>query len=114
MRKIIAILLICSTFYSFSETDIDIDTPEPYELNEFHPILLDVRRASIIFCGAFPLGYMYSSLIIDPLLEDSTIYDDLDTDEKSNKEIETKLISSLIFAGIIMIIDLIIEKFFRR
>lgn len=110
MRKIILITLIFNAIFIYADEEI---VAEPYLYEEFHPVLHDIRRASIIFCGAFPLGYMYSSVIGDPILEDSDMFIDLDATEKSNKEIEIKLISSLIFAGTVMIIDLIIEKFFR-
>ena len=110
MSRIIFILLLLSTSLIYAEDEF---TPEPYEYEEFSPVLHDIRRASIIFCGAFPLGYMYSSIIGDPILSSSGIYDDLDSSEQSNKEIEVKLISSLIFAGSVTIIDFIIEKFFR-
>lgn len=110
MKKIICIILILTTIGLFAEESV----PEPYGQDEFHPILYDVRRASIIFCGAFPLGYMYSSIIGDQFFLKSDEFAGLDETERSNKEIETKLMSSLIFAGVVMFIDLIIEKFFRR
>ena len=110
MNRIIIILMLLSISTLYGE---ESKTPVPYEYEEFSPVLHDVRRASIIFCGAFPLGYMYSSIIGDPILASSTLYDDLDSTEKSNKEIEVKLISSLIFAGSVTIIDFIIEQFFR-
>lgn len=108
MRKIIAIILLITTTSVYC-TD---NTPVPYEEEEFGPVLLDVRRASVIFCGAFPLGYMYSSIISDYVLPESDQYNDLDEVEKSNEEIKDKLVSSLIFSGIVMLIDFIIEKFF--
>jgi len=110
VKKLIALLLIFSCLNLYSEEAV----AEPYKADEFSPVLHDIRRASIIFCGAFPLGYMYSSIIMDPVFNSSGVYNDLDEIEKNNKEIETKLISSLIFSGLIMFIDFIIEKVFRR
>ncbi len=106
MHKIIFILLMFLTFSLYSEERV----AEPYRKDEFLPVFHDIRRASIIFCGAFPLGYMYASIIEDPIFSQSIAFDDLEENEKNNKQIEIKLISSLIFASIVMIIDLIIEK----
>ena len=110
MKRVIAILLLICSFNLYAEDEL---IPEPYEYEEFSPVLHDIRRASIIFCGAFPLGYMYSSFVGDSLLSNSDLFEGLDYTERNNKEIEVKLVSSLIFAGSVMIIDLIIEKFFR-
>ncbi len=110
MKRVVAIILLITTTSLFCTENV----PVPYESEEFNPILLDVRRASIIFCGAFPLGYMYSSVFGDEILANSDKYSDLDDVEKNNKEIEVKLVSSLIFAGVVMLIDFIIEKFFKR
>lgn len=110
MKRVVAIILLITTTSLFCTEN----TPVPYEREEFNPILLDIRRASIIFCGAFPLGYMYSSTVIDYILPENDKYSNLDDLDKNNKEIEDKLVSSLIFAGMIMIIDFIIEKFFKR
>lgn len=110
MKRVIIIFCLCNTLFIYAEEKV---IAEPYAYEEFSPILHDVRRASIIFCGAFPLGYMYSSIIGDPILAESDMFIDLDATDKSNEEIEIKLISSLIFAGTVMIIDLIIEKFFK-
>ncbi|OQY37700.1 MAG: hypothetical protein B6229_07950 [Spirochaetaceae bacterium 4572_7] len=109
MKKIIAIFLLITTFTLYGLPENQSKEPVPYADNEFPPILYDIRRSSIIFCGAFPLGYMYSSIAADHILSPNSEYGTMDDDGK----IEYKLISSLVFSGVIMFIDLIIEKFFR-
>ena len=114
MEKVICIILIFTNLCLFAAEPVAEPVAEPYQPNEFHPILQDIRRASIIFCGAFPLGYMYSSILGDPILVEMNQFPDLDETDKNNKEIEIKLISSLIFSGVVMLIDIIIEKIFKR
>ncbi len=110
MKKIISIILIISSMNLFSAEII----PEPYKKDEFPKYLLDIRRATVIFCGAIPLGYMYSSIVGDVIIDESGILADIEDEEINNKKIELKILSSLIFAGVVMIIDLIIEKLFKR
>lgn len=107
MRRILSLILLFSTLSLFCET-----TPEAYNYEEFHPILQGARRATVVFSGALPLGYMYSSIVSDNFLseDDNEIYGSLDDDEK----IEFKLVSSLIFAGVVTLVDLIIEIVNRR
>lgn len=109
MKKIIAILLLISTVSLAAQESSAENVPEPYEIDEFHPALYDARRASIIFCGAFPLGFMYTSLVSDNMLGDSDFY----KDKSEQERIEFKLAASLVFAGIVMLIDFVIEKFFK-
>lgn len=109
MKRVIALILLCSIMTVTAEEV----NPEPYDKNEFHPVLQDVRRASIIFCGAYPLAYMYSTILGDTLLQSYMESDTVDEVEKENEEIELKLVSSLVLAGIVVLIDFIIEKFFR-
>lgn len=108
MKKIISIILLFTTLSLGLGAE---NTPEPYSDEEFVPVLHDVRRATVIFCGALPLGYMYSSIVSDNFLTDSDIYGGL---EEESDKVEFKLLSSLAFAGLVTLIDLIIEKFFRR
>lgn len=107
MKKIISILLIFLTLNLYCENE-----PEAYNYDDFHPVLLGVRRASVVFVGALPLGYMYSSIVSDNFLSepDNELYGSLDDSEK----VEFKLASSLIFAGLVTVIDLVIEYLFRR
>ena len=113
MKRVISIFLLLILCFNINAAD-KVITPEPYTDEEFSPVLKDARRASIIFCGAFPLGYLYTSLLADTYISVYDPYGDLDSSEKSNKEFELKLFSGLIFAGIVTIIDFIIEKFFLR
>lgn len=106
MKKIIAVILLFTTLSLSAE-----NTPEPYSDDEFLPVLHDVRRATVIFCGALPLGYMYSSIISGNFLTDTDFYGEL---EEESDKVEFKLLSSLAFAGVVTLIDFIIEKFFRR
>lgn len=107
MRRIIAIFLLFTTISLFSET-----APEPYNYDEFPIALQRVRRATVVFSGALPLGYMYSSIVSDNFLSepDNEVYGSLD----DNEQVEFKLMSSLIFAGVVTLVDLIIEIIYRR
>ena len=55
MKKILACMLILTTLSLSSQEKV----PEPYMPEEFHPALHDIRRGSIIFCGAFPSFYFW-------------------------------------------------------
>lgn len=107
MRKIIAAILLVSTITLSAQESTTENTPEPYEVDEFHPALYDARRASIIFCGAFPLGFMYTSIVSDSMMAEP------ETSKDEQERIEFKLVASLVFAGVVMLIDFIIEKFFK-
>lgn len=109
MRRVIAILLLFTTLSLTAEEKKEDLKPVPYEIDEFHPILRDIRRSSIIFCGAFPLGFMYTSIATDSLLSESDFY----TDKTEQEQIEFKLLTSLAFAGVVMLIDFVIEKIIR-
>lgn len=109
VRKIIACILLISTISLSAQESTQESAPEPYEANEFHPALYDARRASIIFCGAFPLGFMYTSIVSDNMMGDTDFY----KDKSEQERIEFKLLTSLVFAGIVMLIDFVIEKFFK-
>lgn len=118
MKRILAVILLFSTLNLFGENKKTTPTPvpEPYEKEEFSPVLHDVRRATVVFAGALPLGYMYSSIACDSFIInsdyelDGSTYSDLDDSDK----VAVKLVSSLSFALVVTLIDLIIEKFFRR
>lgn len=112
MKRLLAIILLFSTLNLYGD-----NTPEPYRDDEFLPVFHDIRRASIIFCGALPLGYMYSSIACDFYFQENpeyqlngSSYSDLNDSDK----VAVKIVSSISFALVITIIDMIIEKFFRR
>lgn len=110
MRRIIAALLLFSVLsLSAQEKKEEKYIPDPYEIDEFHPVLHDIRRSTIIFSGAFPLGYMYSTMLADSALSSTDFYTDKDEQEK----VEFKLLTALSFAGFIMLIDFIIEKIIK-
>lgn len=114
MRRILAVILLFSTLNLFG--DNTTPTPEPYQKDEFLPVFHDLRRATVVFAGALPLGYMYSSIACDSFIVNSdfelagSTYDEL----SDNDQISVKLVSSVSFALVVTIIDMIIEKFFRR
>ena len=43
----------------------DDEEAAPYENEEFHPILLDIRRAEIIAFGTFPFTVLFSTVFYD-------------------------------------------------
>ena len=48
-----------------SSSDKDDEKAAPYEKEEFHPILLDLRRAEIIAFGTFPFTVLFTTVFYD-------------------------------------------------
>jgi len=105
--RVVAIILLLVIPFNLTCQEIK---PEEYDFNEFPQAAKDLRRGSIIFLGAFPVGFMYLSLVSDSFLGSVNEYRSLDDQTK----IEYKLIGALIFSGIVTLIDFIIEKISSR
>ena len=72
MRIVTIILLICLTPFCLFPQDSGGETEqedganeeryEPYQEDEFPPLLHQFRRSEVLFFGSFPLSYLYSNL----------------------------------------------------
>lgn len=111
MKKLLILLiLICFTGQLAAENR---NVPEPYRDEEFPTWMHDLRRGSTVFCGALPFGYMVSSGLYDAALDSGGfIEQDFYASMDDNEKIEFKLMSTVVFALSVTLIDFIIEKLF--
>ncbi len=67
-RKFVAIILIvCLAAPLFA---LDMSQAEPYDESEFPKWSLGLRRSEIIFFGAIPIAYPFTSIITDAMDKD--------------------------------------------
>ena len=63
MKKIFTLVFFIFVFASVLPCYSQSSEPAPYEENEFHPILKDIRRAEIITFGSLPFVSITSALV---------------------------------------------------
>lgn len=91
-KKTVAILLLISLCMSLFS--LDMSKAEPYSESEFPKWAINVRRSEIIFFGAVPITYLFTSIISDAF--------------NSNFSFGEKLGISVAAAGGIVLTDIII------
>ncbi|MDC7223205.1 MAG: hypothetical protein PQJ60_05645 [Spirochaetales bacterium] len=118
MKKIAILLLTaiflfsCATTGGATESSTTDDSssesgdPVPYEEGEFSEGLLKLRRGEVLFFGALPLIYMFSSLGYD------TYYDLVDADppSDSNTELGQKFTITLSLSALLALADFIVGE----
>lgn len=65
IKKLICVILLISI--SFSLFALDFTNAKPYTDDEFPELVLDLRRAEIIFFGGIPLAYPIVNLAMSSL-----------------------------------------------
>ncbi|MDC7221123.1 MAG: hypothetical protein PQJ59_14400 [Spirochaetales bacterium] len=101
-----AFLFSCATTGSSSTSTTTDTEPVPYEEDEFAPGLIKLRRAEVLFFGALPLFYMFTSLGYD------TYYDmtSADAPSSTNTELGQKFAITVSLSGILALADFIVGE----
>ena len=109
MKKILLISLMVLFIFPnvFSEEKTkEENLPEPYTKDEFSPALRDLRRAEIIFFGAFPISFFFSSIGYDiskGILKENYRFDD-------QEEKKAIILSSVILSSVVVALDYFLGK----